>query len=85
MKQLCKNLRHGRRIPGVIPGIYESLVMFSGNNAEDDIAMLVNMLSQIKDGIPADEVSVYDEAARIDWGIDDILHYVREKYGATFC
>lgn len=74
-----------RRIPCVVSGADESLVMFSGNNVEDDVAVLANMLSQIKDGIPANEASVYDEPARIDWGVDEILLYIREKYGATFC
>lgn len=60
--------------------------MFLNNTPRDDVAMLVNLLSQIRDlGGEFPEATVYDPLAKCDYGISDVLGYVRRKYGENFC
>ncbi len=56
-------------------------VMFEGNSEVDDIAMLVNLIYQSRDIGGMDGVTAYDPGEKIDWGVDDVLAYIRRKYG----
>ena len=61
---------------------------FAENTPTDDIAILANLLTQIRDNAPEkclDSVTAYDEKTRTDYGIDDIILYLRGKYGENFC
>lgn len=61
---------------------------FGGNTPTDDIAMLANLLAQVRDNAEAealDCVTAYDEKTRTDYGIDDVLLYLRAKYGENVC
>ena len=57
---------------------------FRGNTPVDDIAMLANLLYQVRDNAEAadlDCVTAYDENTRTDYGIGEVLCYLRAKYG----
>jgi len=56
--------------------------MFADNTAEDDIAMLENFLSQIRDNVNIDilPISAYDKTTKTDYGIGDIIRYLQRKY-----
>jgi len=58
--------------------------MFSGNTEKDDIALLANPLSQWMDWNDNVEPTVDDPVTGTDWGTDEILGYIRRKYGENF-
>ena len=58
--------------------------MFSGNTEKDDIALLANLLSQWMDWNDNVEPTVDDPVTGMDWGADEILGYIRRKYGENF-
>lgn len=56
--------------------------MFENNKVDDDVAVLVNLIEQLRDVMAKnqDEPTVYDESNKIDWSIDDVIAYVESKY-----
>jgi len=59
--------------------------MFLNNKPSDDVALLANLLSQVVDVLGEPSMTAYDEETRTDYGICDVLGYVRRKYGEEFC
>lgn len=58
--------------------------MFSTNTEKDDIALLANLLSQWMDWNDNVEPTVDDPVTGMDWGTEEILGYIRRKYGDNF-
>lgn len=58
--------------------------MFSTNTEKDDIALLANLLSQWLDWNDNVEPTVDDPVTGMDWGTEEILGYIRRKYGDNF-
>lgn len=56
--------------------------MFNDNTANDDIAMLENLLTQIRDNVDVDKlpVTAFDKSTKTDYGIDDVIQYLDKKY-----
>ena len=51
--------------------------MFKGHTAEDDMAMLTNVICQMRDALNA---TAYDDRIDTDYGINDVLGYISRKY-----
>lgn len=58
------------------------MTMFEGNTVNDDVLMLVNLVSQLRDVMKegCDEPTAYDEANKTDWSIADAVAYAEAKY-----
>lgn len=58
------------------------ITMFEGNTINDDVLMLVNLVSQLRDVMKegCDEPTAYDKANKIGWPIADALAYAEAKY-----
>ena len=58
------------------------MTMFENNKVDDDVAVLVNLIEQLRDVMAKnqDEPTAYDESNKIDWSIDDVIAYVESKY-----
>ncbi len=60
--------------------------MFKGHSALDDIAMLENLLTQVMDdGVSPDgetSATTYDDTTGEDWSPQEVLVYLRARYGA---
>ena len=56
--------------------------MFDGNKVEDDVAVLVNLILQLRDVMAegANEPTAYDEVNRMDWSVADVISYAESKY-----
>lgn len=56
--------------------------MFNYNTAIDDIAMLENLLTQIRDNVDLNKlpVTAFDKSTKTDYGIDDVIQYLDKKY-----
>ena len=60
--------------------------MFANNKFTDDVAILANLLAQVIDAVgEPSSVTAYDEETRTDYGIREVLNYIRWKYGEEFC
>ena len=60
--------------------------IFKDNTPTDDVAMLANLLCQIRDlGGEFPEATAYDQSTNTDFGLADVLRYIRVKYGENFC
>ena len=55
----------------------QRVVMFPSNSQTDDIAMLANIVSQLRDN---GEASYYDGDNGIEWTDGDVLDYIHGKY-----
>lgn len=59
------------------------MTRFAGNSERDDIAMLSNLISQgLDSGIW--NATAYDRSSNADYGVEDVLSYIRDKYGEEF-
>ena len=58
------------------------MTMFENNKVDDDVAVLVNLIEQLRDVMAKnqDEPTAYDESNKIDWSVDDVIAYVESKY-----
>lgn len=58
------------------------MTMFDGNTVNDDVLMLVNLVSQLQDVMKegCDEPTAYDETNKTDWSIADAVDYAEAKY-----
>lgn len=56
------------------------LKMFESNTQVDDIAILMNLISQLRDGV-GEESGVMDESSKIEYGVGAVVEYIRKKYG----
>ena len=57
--------------------------MFSNNTERDDIAILMNLISQMNDEKDEFMASVMGDN-RIEYGVDDVMKYIRRKYGDNY-
>lgn len=58
------------------------MTMFENNTVADDVAVLVNLIKQLRDVMAKnlEEPTAYDEANKIDWSIDDVIAYIESEY-----
>lgn len=56
-------------------------MMIPEHMADSDLVFaLENILYQLRDGTPIDDVTWYDERDRTDYGVEEILAYIDEHY-----
>ena len=61
------------------------MTMFENNTVADDVAVLVNLIEQLRDVMAKnqEEPTAYDASNRIDWSINDVLSYIESEYSTT--
>lgn len=57
--------------------------MFNDNVEKDDIAVLMNLISQMRDEKNEYTASVTGDDG-VEYGVEDVMKYIREKYGNDY-